>query len=324
VLGVSGGLDSTQAALVAAAALDQCGQPRTDLIAVTMPGLGTSSGTKKNAVALGEALGATVRSVSIAELSRVVLGAVGHAAAVDDGVVIDSVEALIERVRSDPSTGDASLENVQARLRTLILMTIANQVGGIVLGTGDLSEKALGWSTYNGDHISMYDVNAGIPKTLIQFIIRWVAAERVSTWTSGNAAALTQTLSAILETPISPELLPPDALGQIAQLTEERIGPYELHDFFLFHFVRHGRRPSRILELAHVAFAGRYDEPTLKRWARVFFGRFFAHQFKRSCTADAPKVGLVALSPRGDWRMPSDAQADAWLAELDRWSATSS
>lgn len=322
ILGISGGLDSTQAALVAAAALDQCGQPRTDLIAVTMPGLGTSSGTKNNAVALGEALGATVRTVSIAELSRVVLGAVGHAAAVDEAGVVGSVDALIERVRRDPRIGDASLENVQARLRTLVLMTIANQHGGIVVGTGDLSEKALGWSTYNGDHISMYDVNAGVPKTLIQFVIRWVANERISTWTSGNAVALKETLSSILETPISPELLPTDALGQIAQLTEERIGPYELHDFFLFHLVRHGRRPSRILDMARIAFAGRYDDDTLKKWARVFLSRFFAHQFKRSCTADGPKVGLVALSPRGDWRMPSDAQVAAWLADLDRWPST--
>jgi NAD+ synthase (glutamine-hydrolysing) len=287
-----------------------------------MPGLGTSVGTKNNAVALGEALGATVRTVSIAELSRVVLGAVGHVAAVDEAGVVGSVDALIERVRSDPRLGDASLENVQARLRTLVLMTIANQHGGIVVGTGDLSEKALGWATYNGDHISMYDVNAGVPKTLIQFVIRWVASERVSTWTSGNAAALTETLSAILETPISPELLPTDAFGQIAQLTEERIGPYELHDFFLFHFVRHGRRPSRILDLARVAFASRYDDDTLRKWATVFFTRFFAHQFKRSCTADGPKVGLVALSPRGDWRMPSDAQVAGWLNDIERWAPT--
>jgi len=321
VLGISGGLDSTQAALVAAAALDLCGRPRTDLIAVTMPGLGTSSGTKDNAVKLGEALGATVRTISIADMSRVVLGAVGHAAAVDGGVVVDSVQALIERVRNDPRLGDPSLENVQARLRTLVLMTIANQSGGLVIGTGDLSEKALGWSTYNGDHISMYDVNAGVPKTLIQFVIKWVANERIGTWTSGDATVLKETLFSILDTPISPELLPTDAEGQIAQLTEERVGPYELHDFFLFHFVRHGSRPGRILDLARVAFAGRYDDDTLKKWLTMFLTRFFAHQFKRSCTADGPKVGLVALSPRGDWRMPSDARVRAWLDDVAAWRA---
>lgn len=319
VLGISGGLDSTQAALVAAAALDLCGRPRSDLIAVTMPGLGTSSFTKDNAVKLGEALGATVRTVSIADMSRVVLGAVGHPAASVDDATVDSVAALIERVRHDPRLGDPSLENVQARLRTLVLMTIANQQGGLVVGTGDLSEKALGWSTYNGDHISMYDVNAGVPKTLIQFVIKWVANERVSLWTSGDAAALRAILFSILDTPISPELLPTDTDGQIAHLTEERIGPYELHDFFLFHFVRHGRRPGRILDLARVAFAGRYDDDTLKKWLTTFVRRFFTHQFKRSCTADGPKVGLVALSPRGDWRMPSDARVQAWLDDIACW-----
>jgi len=328
ILGVSGGLDSTQAALVCAAALDQRGRPRSDLIAVTMPGLGTSSSTKDNAVILGEALGATVQTISIADLSRVVLGATKHRAALADGAVVTDVNALIARVRADPSLGDASLENVQARLRTLVLMTLANQHGGVVVGTGDLSEKALGWSTYNGDHISMYDVNAGVPKTLIQFVIRWVANERAPQWadgrTGGDANRLKQTLFSILDTPISPELLPTDADGSIAQLTEERIGPYELHDFFLFHVVRHGRTPARVLDLARVAFAEkgnrRYDDDTLRRWLRVFITRFFQHQFKRSCTADGPKVGLVALSPRGDWRMPSDAQVTAWLAALDSWT----
>lgn len=325
VLGISGGLDSTQAALVAATALDLCGQPRSDLVGVTMPGLGTSVGTKDNAVRLGEALGATVRSISVADMSRVVLGAVGHRAAAgpagdgDGDGVIDSVQALIDRVRQDPALGDATLENVQARLRTLVLMTIANQVGGLVVGTGDLSEKALGWATYSGDHISMYDVNAGVPKTLIQFVIRWVANERVGTWTSGDPTVLRSTLFSILDTPISPELLPTDADGSIAHLTEERIGPYELHDFYLFHFVRHGSTPSRILDLARVAFADRYDDDTRRKWLTVFVQRFFSNQFKRSCTADAPKVGLVALSPRGDWRMPSDARVQAWLADIAAW-----
>ena len=187
-----------------------------------------------------------------------------------------------------------------------------------MVGTGDLSEKALGWSTYAGDHIAMYDVNAGVPKTLIRFVIRWVANERASHW-SGDAEALRRILFGILETPISPELLPADEQGHIAQLTESTIGPYELHDFFLYHFVRHGARPGRILDLAQVAFEGDYDLETLKKWLSVFFRRFFTHQFKRSCTADAPKVGMVALSPRGDWRMPSDAQVKSWLDAVDAY-----
>lgn len=319
VLGISGGLDSTQAALVAATALDMVGRPRSDLVGITMPGLGTSTGTKDNALKLGEALGATMRTITIAELSRIVLAAVGHAAADE----VHSVEELIARVRQHPEYGDATLENVQARLRTLVLMTVANQVGGLVVGTGDLSEKALGWSTYSGDHISMYDVNAGVPKTLIQFVIRWVANERVTTWTGdadkGNAGALREILFSILDTPISPELLPTNAEGAIAQLTEERIGPYELHDFYLFHLVRVGRAPSRILDLALHAFGDRYDAETHRKWLTVFLRRFFSMQFKRSCTADGPKVGIVALSPRGDWRMPSDARVRAWLDDVAQW-----
>jgi len=212
-----------------------------------------------------------------------------------------------------------TLENVQARVRTLLLMSIANRDGGIVVGTGDLSEKALGWSTYAGDHIAMYDVNAGVPKTLLQFVIRWVANEVATSWS--DSERLREVLFAILDTPISPELLPADAAGKIAQLTEQTIGPYELHDFFLYHQVRHGARPARILDLAAQAFAGRYDDETLVRWLNVFIKRFFTQQFKRSCTADAPKVGSVALSPRGDWRMPSDASAQSWLADVARWQA---
>ncbi len=223
------------------------------------------------------------------------------------------------KLRADASLGDVTLENVQARLRTLVLMTLANQTRGLVVGTGDLSEKALGWATYAGDHIAMYDVNAGVPKTLIQFVIRWVAGERAATWAAGDPEALREVLFAILDTPISPELLPADPDGQIAQLTEETIGPYELHDFFLFHFVRRGARPGRILDLATLAFEGRYDLETLKGWLKVFLRRFFHNQFKRSCTADAPKVGTVALSPRGDWRMPSDASPASWLAEVDAY-----
>ena len=315
VLGVSGGLDSTHAALVAAQALALCGQPASDLRCVTMPGLGTSDGTRTNAEDLARALGADFRAVPVSEASRVVLGMVGHGAAAD----AETVEALLDNLRAAPELGDVTLENVQARLRTLLLMTLANREGGLVVGTGDLSEKALGWSTYAGDHIAMYDVNAGVPKTLIQFVIRWVANERAATWAAGDPEALRRTLFAILDTPISPELLPAGVDGQIAQLTEEAIGPYELHDFFLYHLVRHGARPARILDLARVAFAGRYDLATMKRWLALFLRRFFTHQFKRSCTADAPKVGMVALSPRGDWRMPSDASPAAWLAAVEAY-----
>ena len=314
VLGVSGGLDSTQAALVAAAALDLAGRPRGDLLCVTMPGFGTTEGTRGNAETLARALGSEFREIGISAASRTVLEAVGHPAA--EGV--EDVETLVARLRENPALGDVTLENVQARLRTLVLMTLANDTAGIVVGTGDLSEKALGWSTYAGDHIAMYDVNAGVPKTLIQFVIRWVANERAATWS--DSETLRETLFAILDTPISPELLPADASGKIAQLTEETIGPYELHDFFLYHFVRHGARPERILDLARTAFASeRYDDATLARWLAKFVWRFFTQQFKRSCTADGPKVGSVALSPRADWRMPSDAKPDAWLAAIERW-----
>lgn len=314
VLGVSGGLDSTHAALVAAAALDLRDQPRSDLMCITLPGFGTSDGTRDNAEALAHALGSSFSQVSISDASRTVLDAIGHPATEE----VDTVDQLIARLRSHPELGDVTLENVQARLRTLLLMTLANQNGGLVVGTGDLSEKALGWSTYAGDHIAMYDVNAGVPKTLIQFVIRWVANERASTWS--DSESLRETLFAILDTPISPELLPASADGEISQLTEEKIGPYELHDFFLYHMVRHGARPSRILDLARVAFnESQYNDETLKKWITVFIKRFFAHQFKRSCTADGPKVGNVALSPRGDWRMPSDAKPDTWLADVAAW-----
>ncbi|MDB4987682.1 MAG: nadE 2 [Myxococcaceae bacterium] len=311
ILGLSGGLDSTHAALVAANALDLLGRPREDLICVTMPGFGSSNETQDNAERLAHALSASFERVSIADLSRSVLAALGHPAGAE------SIAELLARVRKDPKLADITFENVQARLRTLLLMSVANRQGGIVVGTGDLSEKALGWSTYAGDQISMYDVNAGVPKTLIQFLIRWVANERVGTWSSGDPTALREILFAILETPISPELLPPDEAGKIAQLTESTLGPYELHDFFLYHFVRYGRKPSRILGLATHAFEGRYDSLTIRRWLELFLRRFFANQFKRSCTPDGPKVGTVALSPRGDWRMPSDADVASWLAELD-------
>ncbi len=316
VLGLSGGLDSTHAALVAAAALDALGVPRRHLLCATLPGLGTSDATRGNAEKLAHSLGADFRSISIEEATRLVLADIKHPAAA--GVATPA--QLVERLRAEPGLGDATLQNVQARLRTLLLMTLANHLRGILVGTGDLSEKALGWCTYSGDHISMYDVNCGVPKTLIQFVIRWVAQERAATWTSGDRAALRDVLFAILDTPISPELLPADATGKIAQLTETDLGPYELHDFFLYYFVRHGARPGRILDLAGIAFDGRYPLAALKRWLTVFVKRFFQNQFKRSCATDGPKVGMVALSPRGDWRMPSDAQVGSWLAEIEAYA----
>jgi NAD+ synthase (glutamine-hydrolysing) len=311
VLGLSGGLDSTHAALVAASALDLLGRPRTDLLCLGMPGFGSSESTQASAERLARALSAGFERIEIAELSRTALSSMGHPAGAD------SVQALLAKVRNEPALADLSFENVQARMRTLLLMSVANRVRGIVLGTGDLSEKALGWSTYAGDQISMYDINAGVPKTLIQFLIRWVANERAATWSAGEPAELRELLFAILDTPISPELLPPDESGKIAQLTEAELGPYELHDFFLFHFVRHGRKPSDILELGLLAFGERYPRAQLRRWLKLFFKRFFANQFKRSCTPDAPKVGMVALSPRADWRMPSDADVSGWLADLE-------
>lgn len=315
ILGVSGGLDSTHAALVAATALDLREQPRHDLLCVTLPGLGTTTATRNNAEQLAKTLGARFEQIEISEVSHHVLRLLDHPAASSDG----DVKALIQRLRDNPDLGDVTLENVQARLRTLLLMSLANSGGGLVVGTGDLSEKALGWSTYAGDHIAMYDVNAGVPKTLIQSVIRWVANERVSTWSTGDPAVLRQTLFSILDTPISPELLPADTDGSIAQLTESKIGPYELHDFFLFHLVGHGASPTRIIDLASVAFADAYSLTTIVKWLRLFLRRFFTQQFKRSCTADGPKVGHVALSPRGDWRMPSDAQVHSWLEEVDAY-----
>ncbi|MFK7987236.1 MAG: NAD(+) synthase [Sandaracinaceae bacterium] len=316
ILGVSGGLDSTMAALVCAAALDLNGQPRTDLVAVTMPGLGTTAGTRTSAETLSALLGATFHEVGVSAATELILRGVGHPAASEKA----TVEALLDNVRADPSLGDVTLENAQARLRTLVLMTYANLDGGFVVGTGDLSEKALGWSTYAGDHIAMYDVNASVPKTLIRFVIRWVANERAKTW-STDVEALRAVLFDVLDTPISPELLPADEEGRIAQLTEATIGPYELHDFFLYQFVRRGARPARILDLARVAFGERYSVDELKRWLSKFYWRFFGNQFKRSCTADGPKVGMVALSPRGDWRMPSDASVRAWVDAVEAYEA---
>ena len=288
VVGISGGLDSTLALLVACRAFDRLGLPRTGITAVTMPGFGTTDRTHDNACTLMEELGVTSREISIVPAVRQHFADIGH----------------------DASVHDVTYENSQARERTQLLMDIANQTGGIVLGTGDLSELALGWCTYNGDHMSMYGVNAGVPKTLVKSLVEYFAA------IAPNERER-RTLLDIVDTPISPELTPADSSGRIAQKTEDLVGPYELHDFFLFHFMRTGASPARILFLAEQAFCGRYDRATILRWMRTFFRRFFTQQFKRSCMPDGPKVGSVSLSPRGDWRMPSDASMALWMKEID-------
>ncbi len=323
VLGLSGGRDSTLAALACANALDQLGRPRADLLCVSLPGLGTSGHTRDASRRLARALRASFEEEDIREEAFVVLRDQGHRAAVQYEQELartkraHSADAFIAFLARHPEVGDVEFENVQARIRTLRLMTKANRYRGLVVGTGDLSEKALGWATFNGDSISMYDVNPGVPKTLVEFVIRWVANERVTTWATEGGEDLRQALFDVLEAPISPELLPPSAEGAIAQLTESTIGPFELHDFFLYWFVHHGARPARILFLAEHAFEGRYTPAELRQWLAVFFNRFFANQWKRNCTADGPKVGSVALSPRGDWRMPADASATSWLAEVE-------
>ncbi|MDR2088444.1 MAG: NAD(+) synthase [Clostridiales Family XIII bacterium] len=299
VVGVSGGLDSTLALLVCAETLKLLGRPRSDMIAVTMPGFGTTDETHANAAALMRLLGADLREIPIG----------------------DSVLRHFADIGHDPAVRDRTYENAQARERTQILMDVANREGGIVVGTGDLSEAALGWSTYNGDHMSMYGVNAGIPKTLVRFVIAWVMEHRLSEEAgekdfSSDNARLRSTLRRILDTPISPELLPPDADGRIAQKTEDAIGPYILHDFFLYYTMRFGMRPEKLLAIAARAFDGDYDRKTIEKRLAVFYERFFSQQFKRSCMPDGPKVGTVSLSPRGDWRMPSDASARLWLEKL--------
>jgi NAD+ synthase (glutamine-hydrolysing) len=288
VLGLSGGLDSTLALLVAVRALDALGLPRAALLACTMPGFGTSGRTRANAERLAGACGVTLETIDITEGCRRQFRDIGH----------------------DESVRDVTYENVQARYRTMVLMNKANQLRALVVGTGDLSEIALGWNTFNGDHMSHYNVNAGVPKTLVRHLVGWLAAQ------PAFAPART-VLQDILETPISPELVPGEPTGGVAQRTEEIIGPYELHDFFLYHFARWESRPRKIELLARQAFAGRYDAAAIARWLRVFVSRFFANQWKRSVMPDGPKVGSVALSPRGDWRMPSDAEAALWLADLD-------
>ena len=286
VVGISGGLDSTLALLVCVKTYDKLGWPRKGIVGVTMPGFGTTDRTYTNAVDLMTSLGVTVREISIRKACLQHFADIGHDAAVHDVVY----------------------ENSQARERTQILMDIANQTGGLVIGTGDLSELALGWATYNGDHMSMYGVNASVPKTLVKHLVKWVAE-------NGMDETSRRTLLDIVDTPISPELIPADENGNISQITEDLVGPYELHDFFLYHFLRGGFRPSKIFYLAARTFKGVYDEDTIKKWLHTFLRRFFNQQFKRSCLPDGPKVGSVSLSPRGDWRMPSDASSDAWLRE---------
>lgn len=293
-VGISGGLDSTLALLVAVRAFDALGLPRTGIIGVTMPGFGTTDRTYDNAMTLMRGLGVTIREIPIAAAVNQHFADIGH----------------------DPAIKDITYENSQARERTQILMDIANQTGGIVLGTGDLSELALGWATYNGDHMSMYGVNAGVPKTLVRYLVEWFASRAKAEGDERVAATLTD----IIATPVSPELLPPEADGTIAQKTEDTVGPYILHDFFLYYVLRFGFSPERIFILARKAFAGtEYESPALLlKWLRVFVKRFFAQQFKRSCLPDGPKIGSVCLSPRGDWRMPSDASASLWLADVAR------
>jgi NAD+ synthase (glutamine-hydrolysing) len=288
ILGISGGLDSTLALLVCAKTVDKLGLPRPTICGVTMPGLGTTERTYRNAVRLMQSLGITSKEISI----------------------LPAVEQHFKDIGHDPAIHDITYENAQARERTQILMDLANDLNGLVVGTGDLSELALGWATYNGDHMSMYGVNAGIPKTLVRHLIRWVAETQID-----DSSRLT--LLDIIDTPVSPELLPVDDGGHMTQLTEETVGPYELHDFYLYYTLRYGFPPAKIHYLATHAFRGVYPPATLLRWMEVFFRRFFGQQFKRSCLPDGPKVGSVNLSPRGDWRMPSDACATLWLKEIE-------
>ena len=288
VVGISGGLDSTLALLVCVKTFDKLDLPRKGIVGITMPGFGTTDRTYNNALHLMSSLGITIHEISIKE------ACIQHFKDIDH----------------DMTKHDVTYENSQARERTQILMDFANKVNALVIGTGDLSELALGWATYNGDHMSMYGVNGSIPKTLVKYLVNWVALNGVD-YESRN------TLLDIVDTPISPELIPADEQGNIKQKTEDLVGPYELHDFFIYHFLRFGFRPSKIYFLACTAFRGTYNEETIKKWLTTFCRRFFQQQFKRSCLPDGPKVGSVGLSPRGDWRMPSDACATLWLKECE-------
>ena len=290
VIGISGGLDSTLALLVCVKACDFLGIDRSHVLGVTMPGFGTTDRTYQNALTLMKSLGITMKEIPIR----------------------DAVTQHFKDIEHDMSLHNVTYENAQARERTQILMDLANKHNGLVVGTGDLSELALGWATYNGDHMSMYGVNGGIPKTLIRVLVNWVA-------TNGEVdAAASAALLDVLDTPISPELLPPDASGNINQKTEDLVGPYELHDFFLYHILHNAYRPAKVLWLAEKAFAGEYDRETLLKWLKNFYRRFFIQQFKRSCLPDGPKVGEISLSPRGDWRMPTDAFSRVWMDEVEK------
>ena len=288
VIGVSGGLDSTLALLVAVEAMEQLGRPSEDVIAITMPGFGTTDRTYDNAMELMRLLGVTIREIPIRNAVRQHFADIGH----------------------DERVHDLTYENAQARERTQILMDYAGKVGGIVVGTGDLSELALGWCTYNGDHMSMYGVNASIPKTLLPQIITEAAK-------LPRYAAAQTVLQDVIDTPISPELLPPDVSGKIAQRTEDTVGPYILHDFFLYHTLKSGAAPKELYDTACCAFEGVYDAGTVKKWLKVFYRRFFTQQFKRNCMPEGAKVLDVSLNPRGDWKMPGDASAALWLNEVD-------
>ena len=287
IIGISGGLDSTLALLVTVLAFDRLGWSRNRVVGVTMPGYGTTSRTKSNAEVLMERLGISSNEISIKDACNQHFADISH----------------------DPSVHDATYENSQARERTQILMDLANKKGGIVIGTGDLSELALGWATYNGDHMSMYGVNGSIPKTMVQSLVRWAAENKFED--------VKDVLLDIIDTPISPELLPADDNGQIQQVTEDLVGPYELHDFFLYNMIMYGYSPEKIYFLARKAFAGEYSDSVIKKWLKTFIRRFFNQQFKRSCLPDGPKAGPVSLSPRGDWSMPSDAYSTAFLESIE-------
>ncbi len=302
VIGISGGLDSTLALLVAVKAFDKLGLDRKGIVGITMPGFGTTDRTYNNALKLMETLGVTIREISIAK----------------------AVTQHFADIQHDAAIHDITYENSQARERTQILMDVANQENAIVVGTGDLSELALGWATYNGDHMSMYGVNAGVPKTLIRYLVSYVAGEGLRVGERSSGMMATEILNDIVDTPISPELIPADEQGNIKQKTEDLVGPYELHDFFIYYFLRYGFSPKKIFLLAKRAFctpsenkAALYDEETVKKWLTTFCRRFFNQQFKRSCLPDGPKVGSISLSPRGDWRMPSDASSALWLKECE-------
>lgn len=286
IIGLSGGLDSTLALLVTVKAYDLLEMDHSGIIAVTMPGFGTTDRTYQNALKLAASLGVTLREIPI----------------------VDSVRQHFKDIGQSEELHDITYENGQARERTQILMDIANMCNGLVIGTGDMSEMALGWATYNGDHMSMYAVNVSVPKTLVRYLVGYYAEE-----TDEKTAAV---LKDVLDTPVSPELLPPKE-GRIAQKTESIVGPYELHDFFLYYLLRFGYNPTKIYRLAKLAFDGSYDGTEILKWMRIFYRRFFSQQFKRSCMPDGPKVGTVSLSPRGDLRMPSDAGAALWMKELD-------